>query len=118
VRTGRNGLDRLDDAERLAGGDLVAGLGQFDEHHVAELVLREVRDADPNGVAAGRHPLVRFQVPSVVGNFEAHWSGSSRSVRSPACERFTPPVSDPTRRLVTGGIRGRSAVHDTCTSPF
>ncbi|KKF39147.1 hypothetical protein FK85_30875 [Halorubrum saccharovorum] len=117
MRTGLRRLDRLDNAERLAGGDLVVDVREFDEHHVAEFVLREVGDADPNGVAAGRRPLVRFQVPSVVGYFEAHWSGVS-AVRLWDRRARALPEWDSSRRPVRSGIRGRNAVRDTCTSPF
>src|SRR5690348_8923691 len=52
-------LDRLDDAEGVAGRELAAGGGQLEEDDVAELRLGEVGDADRRLLAVDRDPLVR-----------------------------------------------------------
>ena len=53
--TSSSGLDRLHGPEGLALLDLVADLGEVDEHDVAERVRRVVRDADRRP-RAGRRP--------------------------------------------------------------
>src|SRR5689334_7667842 len=64
------GLHRLDDADRLALGDLAAGLRRLDEHHVAQLLLRVIGDADAHGaVRFAAHPLVAFGVAEVLRQF-------------------------------------------------
>src|SRR5206468_4110263 len=54
----RGRLNRLDDAERLVLRDRIADLRQLDVNDLAELMLREVRDADRRLVALDQHPLV------------------------------------------------------------
>jgi len=57
-----DGLDRLDRPEHLALRQLAAHVRQFHEHDIAELALREVRDAH-RGLAIGHpHPLVVLRV--------------------------------------------------------
>src|SRR5690348_6303994 len=55
-------LDRLDDAEGLADVELAADLGELEEHHVAELRLGEVGDANRRVLAVDSDPLVRLGV--------------------------------------------------------
>src|SRR5687767_4061914 len=59
---------RLDDAEARVLPHGRALLGQLDEHDVAQLILREVRDADRGNVALGPHPLMLLRVAKVVGD--------------------------------------------------
>ena len=61
-----DGLDRLDDADRLAGGQLLPDRGQLDEDDVAELVLGEIGDADEGFAALDLDPLVFLGVAEVV----------------------------------------------------
>src|SRR5487761_825612 len=56
------GLHRLDDAKALSGGQLAAGRRQFEEHHVAQLRLGEVGDADRHALAIGGEPLMGFGI--------------------------------------------------------
>src|SRR4029077_16590924 len=58
-------FDRLHDAESLARVELAAGLGELEEHHVAELRLGEVGDADGRVLAVDRDPLMRLGVATV-----------------------------------------------------
>jgi hypothetical protein len=58
------GLDAFDDDDLVALGDLRLDLGQFDEHHVAQLLRREFRDADDDHVtvvAIGVEPFMIFR---------------------------------------------------------
>ena len=55
----RHALGRLDLAERLAGRDRRARLGQLHVDDVAERVLREVGDADPHRRRCRRRPPTR-----------------------------------------------------------
>src|SRR6059036_983254 len=64
----RDGLDRLDDAERLMRDDLRADLRQLDEDHVAQLLLREVRDPHADAVTLPLGPLVLARVLEVCGD--------------------------------------------------
>ena len=61
-------LDRLDHSAGVAGFDLPADLGQLDEHHVRQLVLRMVGDADRRDVARHPHPFVRLRVFQIQRN--------------------------------------------------
>ena len=47
----RDGLHRFDGSKRLARRDGASRIGQLDEDDVAELILREVGDADLGDVA-------------------------------------------------------------------
>jgi hypothetical protein len=58
------GLDAFDDDDLVALGDLRLDLGQFDEHHVAQLRRGVVRDAHDDHVAAigiGVEPFMIFR---------------------------------------------------------
>ena len=63
----RDRLHRFHRAKRLAGGDLGADFGQFDENDVAQRLLGVVGDADGGVLAVGFDPLVLF------GVFEVGW---------------------------------------------
>src|SRR5688572_3927420 len=73
----RDRLDRFDRAERLARSDRAAGFRELDEHDVAELILREVGDADLSDVARDADPLVVFCVLQVSGirHEGTYWPG-------------------------------------------
>src|SRR5579864_3391339 len=58
-------FDRFDHAERLARVELAARLGELEKHHVAELRLGEVGDADGRVLAVDRDPLMRLGVATV-----------------------------------------------------
>ena len=59
------GLDAFHHGAGLAGGDLALQFRQFDEHQVAELLLRVVGDADGGDVAVQPHPFVFLGVAFV-----------------------------------------------------
>jgi len=75
-------FDRFDDAELVASLEFVTFVGEFDEDHVAEFVLCEVGDAHADDAVCLECPLVRFQVPSIVGNVKAHCTVSMKGVVS------------------------------------
>src|SRR5205085_2906697 len=90
-------LGRLDLAQRVAGLERGADLGQLDEDDVAQGVLREVRDADLEAARLGRgEPFVFGGVPQILGNQVESFYGRSGSqaglayFRSPAvCNAVT-----------------------------
>src|ERR671919_2320618 len=55
-------LDALDNRHGGVLGDLAADLRQLDEHHVAQLLLGMVRDADRRDLAVDAHPFVLLGV--------------------------------------------------------
>ena len=70
-------LHRLDGAEGLMGVELVAGLGEIHEHHVAQLTLRVVGDpdADDPGLAGRRDVFMLGVYRRSSGTFDT--AGSS-----------------------------------------
>ena len=52
------GFDAFDHGGRIARIDGFADGGQLDEHHVAQLILGEIRDADCGDVALEPQPFV------------------------------------------------------------
>ena len=58
-------LDRLDDPERLGLLERTAGVGQLDEHDVAQLVGGVLGDPDGRLIAVDPDPLVVAGVPQV-----------------------------------------------------
>ena len=55
-------LDAFDHRDLVALRDLSPGLGQFDEHHVAQLLRRMRRDPHCNHPALGAQPFVFFSI--------------------------------------------------------
>jgi hypothetical protein len=68
------GLDRFHDRAGFAGLDPAADRGQFDEHHIGQLMLGVVGDAHRAGVAGHADPLVRFRVFQIGWNLGTHKS--------------------------------------------
>ena len=62
----------IDSTTPNSAAELFALVGQLDEHDVAEFVLCEVGDADPDGSVLLTSPLVGLHVPAVVWYLEAH----------------------------------------------
>src|SRR5690606_30514174 len=65
----RHAVHRLDHSGLLAGGQLPAYLGQFDENHVAKGVLRMVGDADgDSAIGFQARPLMAGGVTQISGD--------------------------------------------------
>ena len=62
----RDGLDRFDRPELLAGGERPSDLGQLQKHDVAQLVLCVVGDAHTAAVAIDGDPLVVLGVAKLL----------------------------------------------------
>ncbi len=65
------GLDAFHHGAGFVGGDVAADLGEFDEHHVAELFLGVVGDADGGDVAIQSDPFM-FLGEADVGGWFGH----------------------------------------------
>jgi hypothetical protein len=63
----RRGLDRLDDAKRLAEVKGGPDGRQLHEHDVAEGILGVMRNPDDGVIACVTEPFVLFRVPEVAG---------------------------------------------------
>src|SRR5687768_4670520 len=74
-------LDRLDGADLLVGVEDLAQLGQLDEHHLAQLLLREVGDAQGADLVLDPDPFVLSGVEVVRG---VHAPAPSGVLRTPA----------------------------------
>ncbi len=71
------GLDRLDLAEALVGGDFRADLGEVDVGDVGQLIGGELGDADGDDVAVGFVPFVALVV------FAGRWGLSLERIIRP-----------------------------------
>src|SRR5262249_16509342 len=113
--------DRLDDAERLMRGDLRTDLRQLDEDDVAQLLLREVRDPDPDAIALPLGPLVLARVLEIARNV-SHGSSylpSEPLRRAPGLDgrRINTSFSF-CRRSPFAGLRGSTVGESTRRSLF
>src|SRR3954454_12988127 len=92
-----HGLDRLDRAELVVGVEHLADLRQLHEHHLAQLLLRELGDPDHTEIVLDAEPLVlpRIEIIAWVhSSFGLHSSWLSDHDRIPIgpCDgRGSPP---------------------------
>src|SRR5699024_5221917 len=96
-------LRRLHLAQGLAGFHPGTDLRKVHVHDVAERILREVGDADPDTLPLDPGPLVFLGVPKLL--WELHGHASSSSVESPARSLMRTP---PTVRTIPAGGGARS----------
>src|SRR5262249_23016613 len=64
----RHGLDRFDRSERIIGGKLITGFGQFNIDHIAQLFLRVISNSNHRSVAFDSDPFVILTVVQTFGN--------------------------------------------------
>src|SRR5882724_1736729 len=83
-------LDRLDGPELVAGVEDLPGLRQLDEDHLAQLLLRELGDADDTDVTVDLHPLVlpRIEIIGWIHRFHPPGLGSQAVRPIEACSWF------------------------------